>query len=78
VKLKLYKGNCINAGVKSPNSLYMEEIATFGRKRARRPSDERVYTIGGSTPEFSAGLAGHHSYHIYTNEAVAAELCGVL
>ena len=30
VKLKLYKGNCINAGVKSPNSLYMEEIATFG------------------------------------------------
>ena len=30
VKLKLYKGNCINAGVKSPNSLYLEEIATFG------------------------------------------------
>ena len=30
VKLKLYKGNCMNAGVKSPNSLYMEEIATFG------------------------------------------------
>ena len=30
VKLKLYKGNCINVGVKSPNSLYMEEIATFG------------------------------------------------
>jgi len=30
VRLKLYKGNCINAGVKSPNSLYMEEIATFG------------------------------------------------
>ena len=30
VKLKLYKGNCIPAGVKSPNSLYMEEIATFG------------------------------------------------
>ena len=29
-RLKLYKGNCIPAGVKSPNSLYMEEIATFG------------------------------------------------
>ena len=30
VKLKLYKGNIINAGVMSPNSLYSEEIATFG------------------------------------------------
>lgn len=29
VKLKLYKGNIINAGVTSPNSLYSEEIATF-------------------------------------------------
>lgn len=30
VKLKLYKGNIIPAGVESPNSLYSEEIATFG------------------------------------------------
>ncbi len=30
VKLKLYKGNIIKAGVWSPNSLYSEEIATFG------------------------------------------------
>ena len=30
VKLKLYKGNCIAAGVKASCSLYMEEIATFG------------------------------------------------
>ncbi len=30
VKLKLYKGNIMNAGVTSPNSLYSEEIATFG------------------------------------------------
>ena len=30
VKLKLYKGNIINAGVTSPFSLYSEEIATFG------------------------------------------------
>ena len=30
VKLKLYKGNMINAGVWSDNSLYSEEIATFG------------------------------------------------
>ncbi|MBR2870142.1 MAG: argininosuccinate synthase [Clostridia bacterium] len=30
VRLKLYKGNMINAGVWSDNSLYSEEIATFG------------------------------------------------
>ena len=30
VKLKLYKGNIIPAGVWSPNSLYSEDIATFG------------------------------------------------
>ena len=29
VKLKLYKGNIINAGVTSPYSLYDHEIATF-------------------------------------------------
>ena len=30
VKLKLYKGNIIKAGVKSPYSLYSESICTFG------------------------------------------------
>ncbi|MCI8459238.1 MAG: argininosuccinate synthase [Clostridia bacterium] len=30
VKLKLYKGNILGAGVKSPYSLYDEDIATFG------------------------------------------------
>ena len=30
VRLKLYKGNMINAGVKSPYSLYSENICTFG------------------------------------------------
>lgn len=30
IKMKLYKGNCIPAGIKSPYSLYNEEIATFG------------------------------------------------
>ena len=30
VKLKLYKGNIINAGVWSPYTLYSEEVATFG------------------------------------------------
>ena len=32
VKLKIYKGNIINAGVKSEHSLYSEEIATFGEE----------------------------------------------
>ena len=30
MRLKLYKGNMINAGVWSPYSLYSEAIATFG------------------------------------------------
>ena len=30
VKLKLYKGNMINAGVWSPNSFYSEDLASFG------------------------------------------------
>ena len=30
VRLKLYKGNMINAGSRSDNTLYSEEIATFG------------------------------------------------
>ena len=30
VRLKLYKGNMINAGVWSPNSLYSEDLASFG------------------------------------------------
>ena len=35
VKLKLYKGNIVNAGVESKHSLYSEEIATF--------SEDEVY-----------------------------------
>ena len=31
VKLKLYKGNIIPAGISSPYSLYSEAIATFGK-----------------------------------------------
>ena len=32
VKLKIYKGNIINAGIKSEHSLYSEEIASFGEE----------------------------------------------
>ncbi|MBQ1501701.1 MAG: argininosuccinate synthase [Firmicutes bacterium] len=30
VRMKLYKGSCVAAGVKSPYSLYSEDLATFG------------------------------------------------
>jgi len=39
VKLKLYKGNCMPAGAKSPYSLYNEEIATFGRDEVYNQKD---------------------------------------
>lgn len=31
VRMKLYKGNCMPAGARSPYSLYSEELSTFGR-----------------------------------------------
>ena len=40
VKLKLYKGNIITAGVWSPNSLYSEEIATFGESDYKQSDSE--------------------------------------
>lgn len=39
VKLKLYKGNLINAGVTSPYSLYSEEYATFGEDEVYNQND---------------------------------------
>ncbi len=39
VKLKLYKGNIMNAGVTSPNTLYSEEIATFGEDEVYDQND---------------------------------------
>ena len=39
VKLKLYKGNIINAGVTSPYSLYDEEIATFDEDEVYNQND---------------------------------------
>ena len=39
VRLKLYKGNMINAGVTSPYTLHSEEIATFGESDAYKHSD---------------------------------------
>lgn len=39
VRLRLYKGNIINAGVWSPYSLYREDIATFDAGGEYRQSD---------------------------------------
>ena len=39
VKLKLYKGNIINAGVTSPYSLYDEDIATFDEDEVYNQND---------------------------------------
>lgn len=39
VKLKLYKGNIINAGVTSPFTLYDEEVATFDADEVYNQSD---------------------------------------
>ena len=39
VKLKLYKGNIVNAGMTSPYSLYSEEYATFGEDAVYNQND---------------------------------------
>lgn len=43
VKLKLYKGNIINAGMTSPYSLYDEEIATFGEDEVYNQMDSQGF-----------------------------------
>ncbi|MEA5079844.1 MAG: argininosuccinate synthase [Anaerolineaceae bacterium] len=39
VRLKLYKGNLISAGIKSPFSLYREDFATFGQEDVYNQQD---------------------------------------
>ncbi len=43
VKLKLYKGNIINAGCTSPHSLYSEEVATFGEDNVYDQMDSQGF-----------------------------------
>ncbi len=43
VKLKLYKGNIINAGVTSPFSLYNEEYATFDEDHSYNQNDSEGF-----------------------------------
>jgi len=43
VRFKLYKGNIISAGVKSPYSLYREELATFGKEDVYDQTDAKGF-----------------------------------
>jgi argininosuccinate synthase len=47
VKLKLYKGNIIKAGVWSPYSLYSEQIATFGESDYNQKDAEGFINLYG-------------------------------
>nr|MCR4771122.1 argininosuccinate synthase [Oscillospiraceae bacterium] len=54
VKLKLYKGNVINAGVTSPFSLYSEDIATFGESDYKQADAEGFINLFGLPLKVSA------------------------
>ena len=41
--MKLYKGSCIPAGIKSPFSLYDEEIATFDKDEVYNQKDSEGF-----------------------------------
>lgn len=43
VRLKLYKGNIINAGIQSPYSLYSEEFASFGEDEVYNQFDSEGF-----------------------------------
>lgn len=43
VKLRIYKGNVINAGITSPHSLYSEDIATFGEDDCYNQMDSQGF-----------------------------------
>lgn len=43
VRVKLYKGNCNAVGIKSPNSLYREDIATFSQDEVYDQADARGF-----------------------------------
>ena len=60
VKLKLYKGNMINAGVWSPNSLYSEEIATFGESDYNQADATGFINLYGLPIKVQAMVDGKH------------------
>lgn len=58
VRLKLYKGNIIKAGVWSPNSLYSEDIATFGASDYNQKDSEGFITLFGLPTKVQAMVEG--------------------
>lgn len=61
VKLKLYKGNIINAGVTSPYSLYSEEIATFNKDEVYNQHDaEGFINLFGLPIKVRASMLGRN------------------
>ena len=58
VRLKLYKGNMINAGVWSPYSLYSEEIATFGESDYNQQDAEGFIQLFGLPIKVQAMVEG--------------------
>jgi len=58
VRLKLYKGNMINAGVWSPYSLYSEEIATFGESDYNQKDSEGFINLYGLPIKVQAMVNG--------------------
>ena len=58
VKLKLYKGNIINAGTWSPYSLYSEEIATFGESDYNQKDAEGFINLYGLPIQVQAIIDG--------------------
>jgi len=58
VKLKLYKGNIIPAGVWSPFSLYSEEIASFGESSYKQKDAEGFINLYGLPIQIASLLRG--------------------
>ena len=58
--MKLYKGNCIITGRKSPHSLYSEDFATFGQSAEYNHADAKGFiTLFGLPLKVSALAAAN-------------------
>ncbi|MBQ3927416.1 MAG: argininosuccinate synthase, partial [Clostridia bacterium] len=62
VKLKLYKGNIIKAGVWSPYSLYSEKIATFGESDYNQKDAEGFINLFGLPIKVQALVDGKSKF----------------
>ena len=60
VKLKLYKGNIINAGVTSPYSLFDADLASFGESTYNQQDAEGFINLYGLPIQVKAVLDGKH------------------